>query len=54
MSMKMLNPDIEQYLIFDEEGGAIGIREDAPDDLKKEWDEYSKVEYDERGFEILF
>lgn len=52
MSTRMLNPEIEQYLIFDEEGGAIGIRADAPEDLKKEWEEYTKIEYDENGMAI--
>lgn len=39
----MERPIYYDYLIFDEDGYWIGIKDDAPEEAKKEWEEHQKI-----------
>ena len=42
-------PAFWKYLIFDEEeGGAIGIQENAPEEIKKEYKEFLEINKTEK------
>ena len=33
-----------EYGVFDERGNVVGVREDAPKEIKQSWEEYQKTE----------
>ncbi len=35
---------IDEYGVFDDFGNLVGIKEDSPEEIKKSWEEYQKVE----------
>ena len=47
-------PIFWKYLIFDDEGEMAGIKEDAPEDDKKEYEAFIKAERDlkEQGIKL--
>ena len=34
---------LEEYGIYDEDGSLTGFRDDAPEEVKKSWEEYQKL-----------
>lgn len=40
---------IDQYGVFDERGDLVGVKRDAPEEIKASWEEYQKVEAEARA-----